>query len=233
MTSAPTAPGTVPVVTLPLVAALEQTWAAIRAHHPDTPPVVVTLGSGTLGERGNVRLGHFAEARWQVGETRHAELFIGGEGLQRGAADVLATLLHEAAHGVATTRSIQDTSRQGRYHNRKFKALAEELGLQVAEDSRIGWSPSTLAAGTADTYAAELEQLAAALTAYRHPEPTRSRSKNKSSGNGIVAICGCDDPRRIRVRSRATFERAPILCGECGKPFAIEGDDEASDDDEG
>jgi hypothetical protein len=29
---------------------------------------------------------------------------------------VLGTLLHEAAHGLAQARSIQDTSRQGRYH---------------------------------------------------------------------------------------------------------------------
>ena len=217
------APGTVPVVTLPLVEAIERTWAAIRERHPDTPPVVVTIGSGTIGERGQTRLGHFAEARWQVGDQAHAELFIGGEGLQRGASDVMATLLHEAAHGVAATRGIQDTSRQGRYHNRKFKTLAEEIGLSVEEDPKIGWSPSTLADGTATAYAAELERLTAALTAYRHPEPTGGRGKNKSAGNGVAAICQCDEPRRIRVRSVEMFEAAPILCGACKQPFTIDG----------
>ena len=34
-------------------------------------------------------------------------------------ADVLDTLLHEAAHALAAARGIKDTSRQGRYHNKK------------------------------------------------------------------------------------------------------------------
>src|SRR6266545_1119836 len=49
----------------------------------------------------------------------------GGEGLRRGARDVLATMLHEAGHGLAAARNLKDTSRQGRYHNAKYKALAE------------------------------------------------------------------------------------------------------------
>jgi hypothetical protein len=35
--------------------------------------------------------------------------------------------VHEAAHGLANTRGVKDTSRQGRYHNKRFRALAEEL----------------------------------------------------------------------------------------------------------
>ena len=60
-----------------------------------------------------------------------AELFVGGEGLSQGAESVRATLLHEAAHGLSDVRQIQDTSRQGRYHNTRYKALGEELGLVV------------------------------------------------------------------------------------------------------
>jgi hypothetical protein len=39
--------------------------------------------------------------------------------------------MHEATHGVAWTRQIADTSRQGRSHNGRFRAIAEELGLEV------------------------------------------------------------------------------------------------------
>lgn len=38
---------------------------------------------------------------------RWAEVFVGGEGLARGPADVLATLLHEAAHALAHARGIK------------------------------------------------------------------------------------------------------------------------------
>jgi hypothetical protein len=75
-----------------------------------------------------------------------------GEGLERGPEPVFATLLHEAAHALADAREIQDTSRQGRYHNLRFRALAEELGLVVTPAPGIGWSATTLPAATAALY---------------------------------------------------------------------------------
>lgn len=88
-----------------LVAVLEGVWEEIRRRHPDVPAVVVTVGAGSIGApRGGLKLGHYAAARWRpavAGEDvpAIAELFTGGEGLARGAVDVLGTLLHEAAHG--------------------------------------------------------------------------------------------------------------------------------------
>ncbi|WP_156046190.1 hypothetical protein [Herbidospora cretacea] len=53
------------------------------------------------------------------------ELFIAGELLALGAARVLQTMLHEAAHALAHVRGIKDTSRSGnRYHNSLFAELA-------------------------------------------------------------------------------------------------------------
>jgi hypothetical protein len=57
---------------------------------------------------------------------------------------VLGTLLHEAAHGLAHARKISDTSRQGRYHNRRYATLAGELGLDVAHLQPIGWSATSV-----------------------------------------------------------------------------------------
>ncbi len=53
---------------------------------------------------------------------------ISGEGLARTAREVLGTLLHEAAHALAAARGITGTSRQGRYHNRKFATFADRAG---------------------------------------------------------------------------------------------------------
>ncbi|WP_458691252.1 hypothetical protein [Nocardia tengchongensis] len=85
-------------------------------------------------------LGHFAPNRWIRGEYELHELFVGGEGLQHGPADVLGTLLHEAAHGLAVTRGIKDTRRQGRWHNERYRALGEVLGLTLTQHPKIGWS---------------------------------------------------------------------------------------------
>ncbi|WP_024799306.1 hypothetical protein [Nocardia sp. BMG51109] len=200
-----------------LVAALETTWAAIRAQHPDVPDVVLTVGSGSAGNS-ELKLGHFAPNRWIRGEFELHELFIGGEGLQRGAVDVLGTLLHEAAHGVATTRDIKDTSRQGRWHNERYRALGEELGLTLAHDPKIGWSTTTVPDQTRERYRAELDELAFALVAYRRREPDR-RGGRKSNNNGVTAECAC--PRKIRV-SQSVYDAGPIYCGNCGEPFRVE-----------
>lgn len=218
-----------------LVRALEQVWGAIQRRHREVPDVVVTLGAGSVGvPRGVLKLGHFAADRWTAGGAGSpvAELFVGGEGLAQGAESVLATLLHEAAHGLADVRQVQDTSRQGRYHNTRYKALGEELGLVVTQVVGIGWSGTALASGTAATYAAELVQLAAAITAYRYAEgalPSAGDGDRGGKGgtgggggskgspkNGLVLVCGC--PRRIRV-STAVAAQGPILCGVCDTEF--------------
>jgi hypothetical protein len=119
-----------------------RTWLEIRRRHPEIPRVVIIIASGTEGK--HARFGHHAPGRWNVAGEQRAEIMISGEGLRRGAHAVLATMLHEAAHALAAARGIQDTSRQGRYHNRKFKAHAEELGITVEHDQRTGWSITTL-----------------------------------------------------------------------------------------
>jgi hypothetical protein len=116
-----------------LVAALEHAWQTIRRRHPDVPEAVLVVASGTDGKRLN--LGHFAPHRWQVNGTDRHEVLVGGEGLQRGPTDVLGTLLHEAAHGLAHTRSIRDTSRQGRFH-------CEGGGVRVFRTKDAPWKAS-------------------------------------------------------------------------------------------
>jgi len=197
-----------------LVTALDRTWAAIQARHPDVPGVVIALGAGSTS--GAPKLGHFAAGRWQRGDTRLPELFIGGEGLARGSREVLGTLLHEGAHGVASVREIQDTSRQGRFHNTRFRALAEELGLAVAKAGTIGWSATSVPDATALLYRGELRRLDAALVAYRHAEAGNGRGGRTSSNNGLAARCGCG--RRIRV-SESVLAAGPITCGVCGTDF--------------
>lgn len=203
--------------TAELVAAVDGAWEAIQARHPDVPDVAVTLGSGRLGLRaGQVRLGYFAAGRWQRGGAtdRVPELFVGGEALRRGPAEVLATLLHEAAHGVAHIRGIKDTSRQGRYHNTRYKILAIELGLVATDGDNLGWSVTRMPPSTAQLYTRPLAALEAALAAFR-PYPEASMT-GKKSNNGTVARCDCG--RQFRI-TRAVLELGPVCCGVCGSRF--------------
>ena len=192
---------------------LEDTWLEIRRWHPEIPPAVIIIASGTDGKQ--TRLGHHAPGRWNVAGEQRTEIMISGEGLRRSSAEVLGTLLHEAAHALAHARGIKDTSRQGRYHNKHFKTCAEELGLAVTHDDRNGWSASTTTPATQAAYARQLGALTEAMTLWRHGETITGATTRRNS-NFIAAICPCG--RSIRVAA-STLAEAPITCQACDQDF--------------
>ena len=173
------------------------------------------------------------------------EVFVGGEGLARGPVGVLGTLLHEAAHALADVRGVKDTSRQGRWHNARFKALAEELGIEVTKDPKLGWSPTSVTDTARDDYVAVVEQLGSALRMQRAIDglgfglPTGGSggdgqddedSDGEESGKRKTppaCVCGCG--RRIRV-APTVLALGPIECGVCDQPFLPDiGDEQPGD----
>ncbi len=69
-----------------VLSVLEDGWHAIRARHPQIPPVVIIIASGTSGR--GAKWGHFDPRRWNVDATGTlAEVLISGEGLSRGELD--------------------------------------------------------------------------------------------------------------------------------------------------
>lgn len=193
-----------------LVAAFETVWKEIQRRHPDVPDIVATLA----GDPGVY--GHFAPHRWSNndGHATH-ELFIGGEGLERGAVATLGTLLHEAAHGAALVRGIKDTSRQGRYHNKRFKAIANEFGIEVEQAGSIGWSQTSVPRRTVDAYAEQINLLDRAIIAHRH-HGLLEVITGGGSNNGRSLECGCG--RKIRC-SNKVHNQGEIICGLCMTSF--------------
>src|SRR5690625_1180037 len=154
-----------------VVAALEELWSAVRRHHAELPPVVMVTGTGIT------KWGHTGVERWDVGEdgigaegrVRSAErgalteIMIAGERLACGATLTAQTMLHEGAHVLAHLRGVKDTSRQNRYHNRRFVRLAEELGLEwpagQEPDASIGFSDVRIRPETVERYRPQIEAL--------------------------------------------------------------------------
>ncbi len=189
-------------------------WAGARRRHPEIPAAVVVVASGS--ERAQLaKYGHYAQLRWTTATGALPEVLVAGEGLARGPEPVLAILLHEAAHGLADVRGIQDTSRHGRYHNRRYLTLAEQLGLDVAQVPSFGWSVTTLRPETRVDYAAELATLAPVLTMHRAPEVPGRRG---GGSRYLLAACACG--RKFRA-ARGTLDAGPIFCGLCGDPFLL------------
>ena len=199
-----------------LVAALETAWAAIVSRHPEVPDAVIVVAPGSGHRPNELKLGHFAAGRWDVGGLDRPEVLVGGEGLRRDPRDVQGTLLHEAAHGLGFARGIKDTSRGGRYHNQQYRRLAVEVGLDVAQDGTRGWSGTEVPDATAANYDGVLAQLTDALVLWRRAE--------RQGGNGASrnpSPCACDCGRRIRVAA-STLAEAPIVCGRCEGKFRCE-----------
>jgi hypothetical protein len=135
------------------------------------------------------------------------EVVLTDDGLARPPIDVLATLLHEAAHALASTRGIHDASRQGRYHNRRFKTIAEEVGLEVSQDPPFGWCSTSVPASTAACYREALAVIERALTRL----PDRALLDD---GRSAVTALVCDCGHRTLSGRRA---RAPVAvqCTAC------------------
>lgn len=224
-TSTDTAPSPAPTGSR-IIAVLEHAWSQIRARHPDVPPVVVITGTGREA-RGYATLGHFGAERWQHTEGRLPELFIAGEllagiGGHSGGRTVLKTLLHEAAHGLAHTRRVKDCSRQNRYHNTRFAALACELGLTPppAPHPTLGYSGATLD----DDAAASWQGVIGVIDAARLPHlgelftASAPLAASARAGARFTVGCGCEPRRSLSITPRQ-YETAPLICGACRTTF--------------
>ena len=101
----------------------------------ELPKAVITVQSTPKA------YGHFTcYDAWHCADEGFQEINIGAGTLDRPIENVTATLLHEMIHEYCFIPQIKDPSRGGSYHNKRFKAEAEQRGLQIDYDSRIGWS---------------------------------------------------------------------------------------------
>lgn len=237
-----------------MVAALEAAWAAIQDRVEDLPDVVFITGTGLMAR--GAKWGHYRDHGWAVREAaaeaneglvvytesgRKPEVFIAGERLASGAENTLQTMLHEGAHALAAARGEKDTSKEGRYHNRTFLALAESMGLafEGSPDPTIGYSAVTLTDEAREEYAEVIADLEEAIRLYldtfaglrlgtgtsggqgdgENGGKALKPAPKKKSRNNPKLVCGCEEPRIIRA-SKAVIELGAITCGVCGEDFA-------------
>jgi len=98
-------------------------------------PIAITIMSSP---RTNA---HFTVGRvWRAEGERLHEINISAEHLDRPIENVVGSLLHEMVHWYCHLNGLQDTSQNGRYHNKVFKAEAEKRGLRISYAKYIGYS---------------------------------------------------------------------------------------------
>lgn len=191
-----------------VVSACESVWSAIRERHADLPEVVITIGDGN----GKI-WGYFSPKSWHATDDRTGQhqMLLAAERLQHGPEGVLETILHESVHALAQARGIKDTTRQGRYHNKRFMHLAHSIGLRCEKmDDTHGFAKTDLSDELRHEYARQLHDLEQALHYYKR-NPLKSRAK-KSPTPKAQCDCGRKVPSAY----------LPIICGDCRTDFQEE-----------
>lgn len=136
------------------------------------------------------------------------EINICAEYLSRPFEQVAETLLHEMVHLFNLQQGIQDTSRSGTYHNKKFKEAAEQHGLICESSGKYGYS-KTMLNGDAATFINQYQEKKFEL--FRKPIPKiKGKSKSQSSRKYVCPDCGCI--------IRATKE-VHVICADCNVEF--------------
>lgn len=99
-----------------------------------TPIITVQSKPGTYG---HCSCSHV----WKRKEDDTFELNIAAEALAIPIEETLDTMIHEMVHLYCIKVGIKDTSRNGVYHNKKFKEEAERVGLECYyTGEKYGWN---------------------------------------------------------------------------------------------
>jgi len=158
------------------------------------------------------RKGHFTPyTPWRTNEEAFSEIAFNLEHFTT-PEELLSTLLHEVAHSINHMNGIEDCS-SNQYHNAKFKAQAEALGLETHEIKGKGHASTTLTDFGAKRWKKALSILAGAfdLTAIGG-EQAKKKGRNT---NLIKAVCDCDQI----IRASASVIKAGVTCNVCEGDF--------------
>lgn len=199
----------------PLLQALDVLWSRLRVQVPDLPSARISVAP--MPPSAN----HGPE-RWQKDpDGTVSGLVVDAETLRRGPDAVLEAVLHHAAHMLAWTRGISDTTMRGGYHNAAYLTAAEEVGFEWTDDCvrtpSQGYASPSLTDDTRAAYADEIaavgEAIPQVLPHLVAPPPPRRPTPDR-----LNLQCKCTPPRKLRM-SKTVAALGPITCGVCGKDF--------------
>ena len=134
--------------------------------------------------------------------------------------EVVATLTHECCHHLAHLKKVRDVSRNGYWHNKRFKQIAEQHGLIVEQHPKVGYGVTScserLLQFCIDNDLQEF-QLNRSSDYYipvggSSPSPggsTATTTRRSSSYKLLCPCCGCT--------VRATKLGVRLMCIPCGE----------------
>ena len=183
-------------------------------------PIIQTRG------RANTK-GHFSLAPLYVDKNGNGshELQICSESLMLPAIEIAAIVRHELVHALNVECGVQDCSKNGIHHNKKFKAVAEQYGLVCEEfgDSkegkakrkRHGYGMTAFSEVYKFMVETTLKPDDSAFTVAR--KVVEKQRQDKQPTNSVKWDCGCT--------SLTTYKTLDLqaVCQRCGNVFVRQG----------
>lgn len=140
------------------------------------------------------------------------EINLCAEYLNRPFDETCGTLIHEMVHLQNLQDGVQDTSRSGLYHNKRFKEVAEAHGLVVEKGPKHGWHITTLNPEAVE-FVQSLGKNGFALVRLR---PLGMKGSSKGGSSSRKYVCPC-----CGAIIRATKE-VRVICADCDCEFQEE-----------
>lgn len=146
--------------------------------------------------------------------------------------ETMDTLMHEMVHLYNIVQGVQDVSRNGTYHNAKFKEESIRRGFEYEldkPDKKYGWSFSKLTQETKDRLDKmdinkEVFSIARRTPAYFQeiddgatPEEAEEKGEQTTSRKSFKWLCPS-----CKAILRTTKLEMNIICGDCEKPFEVQ-----------
>lgn len=145
-------------------------------------------------------------------DSGYYEINICAEHLTRSFKELCSTMLHEMVHLWNLQNGVQDTSRGGTYHNKRFKAEAEKRGLKIDQHPKYGWTVTKLNV-EAEQFIEQMDDTSFSLYRDSAAKLKAKKTSKSSSRKYVCPCCGCI--------VRAT-KQVHIMCGDCEMEFEEE-----------
>jgi hypothetical protein len=135
------------------------------------------------------------------------------EFLNRNIWETLATHRHEMVHVLCDSLGIKDTSNNGRFHNKHFKATAEQYGLTVGErNGTHGYNQTSLSDIEKELLRIELNPDETQFELVRSQYQPKERAKTKLA----KYECYCDQPKKVYIAEKTVLTAE---CKDCNQYF--------------
>jgi hypothetical protein len=194
---------------------LEAAWEMLRGTEKGIPPAVITLINAGLRRRLH---GYFAASTWKGRRNAAHEISISPMLIDH-RDDLIATMLHEAAHAVLFEAGGNGgMGSTGYYHTITFRDQCLSLGLACEfKDTRYGWTltswPGKKIPPRYQAVAAYLRtELPAGIGA---PKPSLRKGKPLPLTGHTKLVCGCEESERSVYVKKSVLELGGIVCLFC------------------